>query len=172
VKKITFGLVVFGCIIIFNGCGSKDDSNAKISENSQSGTLIYLVESKETDFDGVDSLNVDCDDKIVGVDTNEELSPKGALEKLLSFQGQKKGLKNVLKTSDNLKIEKLVIQNNFAILTLSKDLNAGGMCDESQIRAQITQTLTQFDEIDGVDIFVGDEELSSYLMKKSDKVIE
>jgi hypothetical protein len=68
-----------------------------------------------------------------------------------------------------LKIENLLIQNNFAIVTLSGNVKINDKCEEMNLYNQIRNTLTQFDEIDGVDIFVGEQELGEYLSSMTEE---
>jgi hypothetical protein len=163
------------------GCGTNkqnDNTNKQNNQNNQQNnneTLIYLAVLKnENNVDNTMSDNLNCDnkDEVIAVKiADKKLSPQETLEKLFIYKPteSQKGMYNVFEKSKNLKIEKLVLANDFAVLTLSKDLSLQSMCDEQRVRAQITKTLLQFDSIKGVDIFVGDEELSSYFSKINEK---
>ena len=179
-KKIVLMICAVVFVVGLSGCGDKrevaeKEDNAVI--DNQDGTSIYLIAMDETEFnDSLSTPNIGCDDKLVEVRVDKKLSPQEALGELFAYAeyDEEKGLYNVFGLSDDLKVENMLVQNDFAIVTLSEDLFTGGMCDDSRVRAQITETLIQFEEIDGVDIFVGDEELSSYLsvMDESDLGIE
>lgn len=165
-KNILLLLLVFIIVSGLSGCGknSTKDTTAKEDKNT---TSIYLVSMPKTESDEPrDIFMNDCNnDEFVEVKIDKKLSPQEALETLFKYKTSdgRDDLYNAFNVSDNLKIEKMLVQNDFAIVTLSKDLVAKNMCDESRIRAQITKTLLQFENIDGVDIFVGDDELSSYI---------
>ncbi len=162
-------LIICGVVLVggLSGCGNnKDSDNNDIAVDAQDETSIYLVAMDGTEFnDSLNTSNIGCDDKLVEVKIDKKLSPQEALEELFAYEeyNEEEGLYNVFGLSDNLKIEKMVVANDFAIVTLSEDLFTGGMCDDPRVRAQISETLMQFEEIDGVDIFVGEEELGSYL---------
>lgn len=175
IQKNAMQSVIIGiCTIIIisglSGCTDNKDAgeNAAI-DAKQDGTSIYLVAMDGTPSnDSLDVSVVGCDDKLVAVQIDQKSSPQEALEELFAYEeyNEEEGLYNVFALSDNLKVEKMVIANDFAIVTLSEDLIISGMCDEPRVHAQITQTLTQFDDIDGVDVFVGEESLGEYLSEK------
>jgi len=175
-KKILLATVALIALGGLSGCSKDSNDNVASEKQNQNkqGTSIYLVEMDGTNSD--DSLgvpNIGCDDKLVEVKIDKKLSPQEALEELFAYDkyNEEDGLYNAFGLSDNLKIEKMVVANDFAIVTLSEDLIVSGMCDEPRVYAQIIETLTQFDEIDGVDIFIGDKELSSYLSDVSEEEI-
>jgi hypothetical protein len=179
-------LVLVATIVIvsgLSGCGNDDSSKSKgddtsngqengiskeSSENSND-TKIYLTTIDETEVNDSSSISlVGCDSKLTEIVINEKLSPQKTLETMLNYKeySKEKGAYNIFEEFSSLKIEEMIVANDFAIVRLSKDLVAKGMCDSSRIRAQITKTLTQFDNIAGVDIYVGDQELSSYFSEK------
>ncbi len=173
-KKTIQSIIMSICTIMIisglSGCtGNKDTGDDVATDEKKNGTSIYLVAMDGTSLgDSLDAPTIGCSDKLVAVQIDQKLSPQEALEELFAYEkyNEDEGLYNVFGLSDNLKVEKMVIANDFAIVTLSKDLIIGGMCDEPRVHAQITQTLTQFDDIDGVDVFVGDESLGEYLSEK------
>ena len=171
-KKIMMGLCAIVIVGGLSGCVDDKDANKEdIVDKKQKGTSIYLVALDGTPLnDSLDVSPVGCDDKMVAVQIDQKLSPQEALEALFTYTNYKKedGLYNVFDLSPNLQIEKMIVANDFAIVTLSEDLITGGMCDDTRVTAQIRKTLMQFDEIDGVDIFIGDEEVTSYLSEKDD----
>jgi len=171
IQKQIYGSVLLGiCVVIgLSGCGNDQKTSKDETEAEKNGTSIYLVAMDEGALDdGTEVENIGCDDALVEVKINKKLSPQEALEALFDYTTAEDGLYNVFSMSPNLQIEKMIVANDFAIVTLSKDLVTGGMCDGPRVPAQIRKTLMQFDEIDGVDIFVGDEEVSSYLSEKDD----
>ncbi len=178
-KKITIVM----CLIIFasglSGCG-KDNNDEKNSGNKEEvsnvvkkkeGTSIYLVALNEVDSASEnDSSNApinNCGNEFVEVNLGKKLSPQETLRQLLAYEkyDEEKGTFNAFAMSNNLKVENILIKNDFAIVTLSEGLEPGEACSDMQLYTQIRKTLLQFDEIKGVDVFVGKEELSSYLMK-------
>lgn len=173
-KKAIQNVMLSMCAIMImgglSGCiSNKDASDDVATDAKQDGTSIYLVAMDGTSLDdSLDAPVMGCDDKLVAVQLKQQLSPQEALEELFTYEeyNEEDGLYNVFALSDDLKVEKMVVANDFAIVTLSGNLITGGMCDEPRVHAQITQTLTQFDDIDGVDIFVGDESLGEYLSEK------
>ena len=171
-KKVILMMCAIVLVGGLSGCGDKDSDDGVVADDNQNSTSIYLVAMDGTEFnDSLNTPNIGCDDKLVEVKVGKKLSPQEALEELFAYAeyNEEEGLYNVFGLSDNLKVEKMIVQNDFAIVTLSEDLFTGGMCDDPRVRAQITETLIQFDEIDGVDIFIGDDELSSYLSDVSEE---
>ncbi len=175
------------CLIIFigslSGCG-KDDSNKEGSGGKEEvgmvtkkkeGTSIYLIALSDVDLvdeNGLSDMPVNnCGNKLVEVNLGKKFSPREALNQLLSYEkyDREKGAFNAFAVSNNLKVENLLIKNDFAIVTLSEGLEPGEPCSDMQLYSQLRKTLLQFDEIKGVDIFVGKEELSNYLMKLREK---
>lgn len=172
-KKIILMMCALILVGGLSGCGDKDFADDAVVDGNQSGTSIYLVKMDATEFDDpLGAPSIGCDDQLVEVNVDKKLSPQEALEELFAYEefNEEDGIYNVFGLSDNLKVEKMLVQNDFAVVTLSEDLFVGGMCDDPRVRAQITETLMQFEEINGVDIFVGDEALNSYLseMDESD----
>ena len=176
-------IIVVMCLIVFasslSGCG-KDSDDKKDTENKEEvssvvkkkeGTSIYLIALNEGDLASEDGLSGapinNCENKLVEVSLGKKLSPQETLKQLLSYQkyDKEKGTFNAFAMSNNLKVKNLLIKNDFAIVTLSEGLVPGEACSDMQLYSQIRKTLSQFNEIKGVDVFVGKEELSSYLMR-------
>ena len=110
-----------------------------------------------------------CSGEIIAVQIDKKLSPQQTLEELFAYpDNTEKGLYNILNKVKNIKIAKLDIKNNFAIVTLSGDFPSGDVCIGQQMHDQIDKTLSQFDNIAGVDVFVGDEEISGYLSNQQE----
>lgn len=169
INIVTIALV----FLIITGCNKE--------EQNQDTTSIYLTALDDTiqqkpmpDMPSENDTNIDlpmnnqmshCSNDVVEIKIQKKLSPKEVLEELFNYQQYDKQNKayNVFGLSNNLKIENLLIKNDFAILTLSGDIKINDTCEEVNIYNQIRKTLTQFDEIEGADIFVGDRELSEYL---------
>ena len=175
------------CLVVFasglSGCGKNNDdkkdsgSKEEVSDvvKKKEGTSIYLIALNEFDLadrDGLGNTPINnCGNELVEVNLGKELSPQETLKQLLSYEkyDKEKGTFNAFAVSNNLKIENILIKNDFAIVTLSEGLAPGEPCSDMQLYAQIRKTLLQFDEIKGADVFVGKEELSSYLMKLRDR---
>lgn len=172
-KKLAFGIIIFIVVGALSGCGKNETSSndEAVVGSDQNSTSIYLTRVDMTEFDNSSDISdIGCGDSVEAVKINKKLSPQEALEELFSYKkySEEDGLYNVFGSSGDLTVENLLIQNDFAIVTLSEDLNLGGMCDSVRVYAQIDKTLTQFDNIAGVDVFVGDEELSSYLSGRNE----
>lgn len=174
-KRIGTILIVIFCISVFSGCNNKDreQQNVSINKNDietkqrdkEQGTLIYLsvMNNRKKDLT-YDSEN--CSGEVVKIVLDEKLSPKETLGRLFTYvdNGKDDDKFNVFSTSKNLKIEDLIIKNDFATLKLSDSVVFDNLvCDGQRIRTQIEKTLLQFSDIGGVDIFIGDKELGSYL---------
>lgn len=158
-------------VTALNGCGCSKDEKSSAEDaisGSQDGTMIYLAKLDEGEFDDLsDDLLLNCVGNVEAVSIDEKLSPQEALEKMFVYDEYTKGsgLYNIFEMSNDLKVDNLLIQNDFAIVTLSEELNLGTNNSECAY-AQIRKTLTQFDGIDGVDIFIGDKELSTYVSER------
>ncbi len=162
--------------IIFSGCGKKENKNVSVDTKQQveeNGKYLYLVakdNSKENEKMLPDMVM--CNNKLDKIKIEDDISPKEALQKLFDYRDNDKFI-NPLQKFTNLKIEDVVVKNDFAIVKLSKGLTVDKfVCNTQDISNQIKKTLTQFDDIAGVDIFVGDEEFGSYidnLRMKNDK---
>jgi len=176
-KKILLLLCLLIIAGSLSGCGSKDEKKSE-NKNNQTvnndvvqleGTLIYLVDLSNIDTNNQADLPMHyCGNSLVGVRLNEKLTPREALERLFNYKDEQQDDKffNPFSLAKNLKIKDLVIKNDFAILTLTEGLSLEEeyICSGNQLHDQIEKTLVQFDNIAGVDVFVGDQELSSYLM--------
>jgi hypothetical protein len=180
-------VIIVMCLIVFagslSGCGKDDDnkkdsgSKEEVSEvvKKKEGTSIYLIALNEANLASNDGLSDapinNCESKLIEVSLGKELSPQEILNQLLSYEkyDKEKGTFNAFAVSNNLKVENLLVKNDFAVVTLSEGLAPGEPCSDMQLYAQIRKTLLQFDEIKGVDVFVGKEELSSYLMRLRDR---
>ena len=120
--------------------------------------------SQDPNNDSAEFLNI-CSGKMVEIGVDGKLSPREALEKLFTYPNNiKEGIYNAFSRVKNVKIDKLIIKNNFAIVTLSGDFQVDdGMCAGRLMHDQIEKTLSQFDDIAGADVFVGNKEISEYL---------
>jgi len=180
-KKITVGLVIVFIALSLSGCKDKnnnkdeekvvkkqEEASAKEEEKVKvdiNNIAIYIATINNKEGGELDnSQNAGCEYEMFAVKTDKKLSPQEALETLLTYRVQDDGGNSysTFSLSKGLKIEKMIVKNNFAVVTLSEDLIVKGLCDESIIYDQIRKTLLQFEEIDGVDIFVGDKELSEF----------
>jgi len=143
----------------------KTNNNITKKENKDA-KYIYVVSAKK---DKPDNLNLDdmemmmnCEGRLVKVEVDKNITPEKALEYLFNYKDNDKFL-NPLQHLQNLKVKDIIIKNNFAIVKLAEGLNIKKtICDRQTIGDQIRKTLTQFDNIAGVDIFVGDKEFNSY----------
>lgn len=153
-----------------SGCNNTKNLTDVTDKNPPGDTTsIYLVAMAETALhNSLDTPLIGCDDKLVEVIINKKLSPQETLEKLFAYKeySEEEGIYNVFALSDNLKVEEITVANNFAIVKLSEGLITSDMCDNPRVYAQIAKTLTQFDTIAGVDIYVGDREVNTYLSEK------
>jgi len=189
-KKIILLLGLIMSVSILGACGNKDNqgdkkqnieqTTAKTNNNqntqpNENQTAIYLVklDKQKTDF-SEDNATLPfgiCSGQLTPVIINEKLSPQKALETLLNYPNDtSKGIYNAFSESQNIKIDKLLIKNNFAIVTLSGDIKAGEPCLGQLMHDQITKTLSQFDNIAGADVFVGDKEINTYLNEQEETI--
>ena len=79
-----------------------------------------------------------------------------SLETLLNMEGpfhRQSGFYNPLSRS-NLTLSNLQLANGVANIHLTGRLVADTLCEQSQVRAQLTQTATQFSTVNRADIFV------------------
>ena len=190
-KKITVGLIIVFIALSLSGC--KDKNNNKDEENvvkKQEETRVKEAEKVKVDINNIaiyiatidnkeggeldNSQNAGCEYEMLAVETGKKLSPQEALETLLTYrvQDDEGNSYSAFSLSKGLKIEKMIVKNNFAVVTLSENLIVKGLCDESIIYDQIKKTLLQLEEIDGVDIFVGDKELSEFSRLQTEVVPE
>jgi len=190
-------LVVFlgGCNNKDTSKNTPGENNQSIStkENKENSTALYLVKIDKPEVGAektedkqdrsasqiselIKSHNKDmrpidiCGGKITEVRVDGKLSPQEALEKLFSYEDNSQhGTYNAFSKSKNIKVDKLVIKNNFAIVTLSGEIKADEMCGGRLMHDQIVKTLSQFDDIAGADVFVGDMEISTYFSRAKSK---
>jgi hypothetical protein len=177
-------------VIFLSACG-ENKSNKKKMENEKNNvsqnidndnknkTMLYLVKidrEKKEQNDGLELNNAEifpmdiCSGKITEVGIDGKLSPQEVLEKLFSYKNDfQQGIYNTFSESKNIKIDKLVIKNNFATVILSGEIKADKMCGGQLMHDQIVKTLSQFDNIAGADIFVGDKEISEYITTMENK---
>jgi hypothetical protein len=182
-KKIIVVVCAFIFVSSLMGCEKKEDVNKdkggedinKEIVEKKSGTSIYLVKLNEAELNmKLHNENIpmsNCGNELVEINLEKTLSPQEALEQLFTYKeyDKEKGIFNVFAVADNLKLKNLLIKNDFAIVTLAEGLNLPEQCNDMQVYAQIRKTLSQFDEIAGVDILVGEEELRGYLSAERDK---
>jgi hypothetical protein len=188
-KYILLSLLVV-LVIFLSACG-ENKSNKKKMENEKNNvsqnidndnknkTMLYLVKidrEKKEQNDGLELNNAEifpmdiCSGKITEVGIDGKLSPQEVLEKLFSYKNDfQQGIYNTFSESKNIKIDKLVIKNNFATVILSGEIKADKMCGGQLMHDQIVKTLSQFDNIAGADIFVGDKEISEYITTMENK---
>ena len=189
-KKSILLLGLMMAVLLLGACGKGDNGEAtkkqakekKVSQEvkdnvNENQTAIYLVKVDKSQLPndeqtGADiSLPIDmCSGKLVAVGVDGKLSPQEALEKLFNYQADlKNGMYNAFSESKNIKIDKLIIKNNFAIVTLAGDIKASEVCGGQLMHDQIVKTLSQFDNVAGADVFVGGREINEYLSSMENK---
>lgn len=77
------------------------------------------------------------------------------------------GMYNALYQS-NLTLEKATITDRHAKVYLSGTLLQGGVCDSPRIKAQLENTISQFNTIDSYEIFINNKSLDSLLSGKGE----
>jgi PBP1b-binding outer membrane lipoprotein LpoB len=138
-------------------------------ENKQDGREMPISEFVESSLENLPTIDI-CNGKVAEVRVDGKLSPKEALEKLLAYKNNsQQEFYNAFNKSKDVRIDKLMIKNNFATVVLSGDIQADEFCYGQLMHDQIYKTLTQFDNIDGADVFVGDKEISEYIATKENK---
>lgn len=172
-----------------NKGGGKQFKSTKEQKENKARTEIYLVkvnslagtanDSRQNQLEKPTATDISrpvdnqdfrlldfCSGEIISLKIDGKLSPKETLEKLFDYKADAgKGFYNAFSTVKNIKIEKLIIKNNFAIITLSGDFQKGNGCLGRLMHDQIVKTLSQFDDIAGADVFVGEEEITGYVEK-------
>ena len=197
-KKISIIAILLISVVFLSACNknteksnkAKNQKTVQKQQNNENQTEIYLVKIKQPEVENdnqlkepklediqtspnINSINpggIDiCSGEITAVKVDGKLSPKEALEKIFTYPNNPaQGIYNAFSKSKNIKIDKLDIKNNFAIVTLSGDFQSDNYsCSGRLMHDQIVKTLSQFDNIAGADIFVGQEEITGYLEKLS-----
>jgi hypothetical protein len=131
-------------------------------------TNIYLVAVGD---EGGSGEEIGCGDSLIPVEVEIEptIAPMtAALEELLAIDTREygqSGLYSALYRSD-LMVEGIDIEDREAIINLSGELVAGGVCDTPRIQAQLRQTALQYSTVDEVSIFVNGEPLDEVLSQQ------
>ena len=131
-------------------------------------TNIYLVAVGD---EGESGEEIGCGDSLIPVEVEIEptIAPMtAALEKLLAIDTREygqSGLYSALYRSD-LTVEGIDIEDREAIINLSGELVAGGVCDTPRIQAQLRQTALQYSTVDEVSIFINGEPLDDLLSEQ------
>jgi len=171
-KKIIMVLFIVLTVVSLGACKSdnkqdkaKDKNTASKVAEQKNYTVIYLAKMEKPVDGDVAPPTADCDKNLVEIKLDGKLSPRQTLEKLLSYKvsDENQGVFNAFASAKNLKIEDMLVKNNFVIVKLSGELKVEDMCSERQIYNQIKKTLVQFDDIAGADIFMNGQEFSQYL---------
>ncbi|MBI2410553.1 MAG: GerMN domain-containing protein [Candidatus Kerfeldbacteria bacterium] len=156
-----------GCTPDNNNCDASVFTN-QTGENQQATVNLYLIAQEDN---GQSGEKIGCGDSSIAVETTITSTVPtitAALEKLLSLKDQfygKSGLYNALYQS-NLKVDRVAIEGEKAIVHLSGTLIQGGECDSPRVKAQLEDTALQFENIKEVEIFMNDEPLDEVLSLK------
>ena len=191
-KNIVIVLMLIITISFLTGC----NKDKKITQNNQenqeqkeemtvedpNNSFIYLVTvndktrdditklSKENSEQEEETLNLNCIDNLKKISLNKKLSPQETLKELFSYTDyNKQEIFNSFSNIENIKIEELILKNDFAILKLAKN---NKFKNNNCIEYQIKKTLKQFDDIAGVDIYAGDVSLHEYIMEPIQNIEE
>lgn len=119
-------------------------------------TQVFLIAIGD---DGAIGTPAGCGDSAVAVWVEAPPSQavlRTSLETLLDMGGpfhRQSGFYNALHRSQ-LTLSNLQLQNGVATIRLTGQLVADTYCEQSQVRAQLTKTATQFSTVNRVDIFV------------------
>ncbi len=137
-------------------------------ENLFTRTNIYLVAIGD---EGESGEEIGCGDSLIPVEVEIEptIAPMtAAFEELLDIDTREYGqssLYNALYRSD-LTVEGIDIEDREAIIHLSGELVAGGVCDTPRIQAQLRQTALQYSTVDEVSILINGERLDDLLSEE------
>lgn len=121
---------------------------------------LFLVAYAPTEVTGE---RIGCDDVLVKVDRQATLQGsrlETALRALFAEQGSS-NLKNGL---EGVEMTSVLIDGSDAKVRL-KPFQVTGVCQSPRIGMQLKRTAGQFDEIDSVTFFVGDDTLEQYLSR-------
>lgn len=141
---------------------SKNKPNPRIALMALDGSDL----AKQLKFSG--SPEFGCSDFITYKNIKKNLNAKQILEKLFTFDDfdQDSGTYNVFSSSNNLKVEDLMINNNGLVtVKLSGELQTGGMCDDPRVLAQIKSTVKLLEPmfIKDVEVYINNKSLNDYL---------
>lgn len=168
VADVNNAKVVTDPIAIMAGNGTGGTPEAGVNEPVNGlfvKTYMYLIATGDA---GQSGPMIGCDDSVVPVviDIEPTIAPMTAIiNRLLrldeQFYGQS-GLYNVFYQSD-LTLQGIDIENREAIISLTGDLQLGGVCDEPRILAQLEYTATQYSTVDSATILLNGQPLESQL---------
>jgi hypothetical protein len=126
-------------------------------------TYMYLIALEDG---GQSGPQIGCNDSAIPVviDIAPTVAPlTAAISRLLSLDEQyygESGLYNAFYQSD-LTLQGINIQNGEAIISLSGNLQLGGVCDDPRILAQLEYTALQYGTVDSVSILLNGQSLPS-----------
>jgi hypothetical protein len=149
------------------GCGrSAAPQDAKATATIRKARIFLIA----VEDHGAAGPAVGCGDSAVPVDL-ELPAPKpalwGSLEALLAAgkDYDSRGLYNALANSP-LRIQKIERAGATARIYLTGYLEIGGECDSPRVLSQLTETATQFQDIDQAEIFLDGKPLAALLSGK------
>jgi len=135
-------------------------------QTQQSVTKIAITALDGTTLAAsITTPKIGCDDKIYFIETNQNLTPQTALETMFTYQPQNQDAYNVFSNSQ-ITIDSITINNNTAQVSLLGNLYTGGVCDSPRTSEQIEKTLTQFNNINKVEITINNQQIQDYLSEK------
>jgi hypothetical protein len=143
--------------------------NTGVTPGSQTSRVrIFLV---AVDDNGKTGKKIGCGDSLIPVtrDITPTTAPlKAALEELLSLKAQsygESGLYNALYQS-NLTVERAVITDGKADVSLRGTYTLGGTCDTPRFSGQLQETARQFPSVEEVDVLLNGMPIAEALSEK------
>ncbi|QAT40134.1 GerMN domain-containing protein [Clostridium sp. JN-9] len=145
--------------------------NKKATTESKKTTTVIKVFLIAIDDNGKSGKKLDTGDSVVAVErviSTPETPLKGALSDLFSIKDRiygKSGLYNTLYKS-NLKVESAKIVNGAATVNLSGTFSLGGVMDIPRVKAQLIETVMQFQSVKSAKIYINGKTLDDALSLK------
>jgi hypothetical protein len=160
-------LPLLAILAALSGCNrSEAPQDAKATATIRKAR-IFLISLEDK---GAAGPAVGCGDSAVPVDVDLP-APKpalwGSLEAVLSAgkRYENQGLYNALANSP-LRIEKIERTGGTARIYLAGYLEIGGECDSPRVLSQLTETATQFQDVDKAELFLDGKPLEGLLSGK------
>ncbi len=171
IKRILYAMLV--SLFSLSGCSTDQVPQIEEAQTNQKVISIFLI---ALDDNGKSGQKIAYNDSLVAINRTipESSNPvETALLELFSVKEKydaESGLYNFLYDSD-LKIQEINIDDGLAEVYLTGDYNVAGIIQESQIDAQIRQTILQFPKIREAKIFFDGSEILEGISEKTDAEI-
>lgn len=156
----------FLLVLAAAGCNRVDSPPDLNAGDRTRQARIFLISIDE----GVLGQQVGCGDRAVPVDVELPLSTpalEGSLEALLAAgkRHESAGLYNAIADSP-LRLERIERSGNAVRIYLAGYLELGGECDSPRVLAQLSETATQFRDVETAELFLDGKPLRELLSGK------